>query len=189
MTISIDLQEWSQRTATDHESPLAEIFLENADVRALAQQLTAAGMLEIKELREGLSVASTSYVGRIALGDLVITVQPKISDMPLVRLLHYAYGLRNLKTSNKVAFGGERQAFQELLIQQLIEEVCELVARGLHRRYVRTDQILANPRGRIDLQRIAKQGASLLLLPQDRGLFDQSGGATRFAPGGTSHRR
>lgn len=33
-----------------------------------------------------------------------------------------------------------------------------VVARGLHRRYVRKDEMLASPRGRIDLQRIVKQG-------------------------------
>src|SRR6266568_1399507 len=104
MTISLELQEWSEKTATEQASPLAGVFLKDAETRVLAQQLTTAGMLEIRELREGLSIASTSYVGRITLGDLVITVQPKISGMPLVRLLRYAYGLRDLKTSNEVAF-------------------------------------------------------------------------------------
>src|SRR5258708_1301515 len=155
--ILVDLQEWSQRTATDKGSPLARIFLEGADARILAQKLTSSGMLDIRELREGLSISSTSYVGRIALGNLLITVQPKITGMSLVRLLRYAYGLRDLKISAEVAYSSETQAFQELLIQQLIEEVSELVARGLHRRYVRTDDMLANPRGRIDLQRIAQQ--------------------------------
>lgn len=158
MTISIDLHEWSQRTATEHASPLAGIFLEDAEARTLAQQLTAAGMLEIRELREGLFMASTSYVGRIALGDLVITVQPKISGMPLLRLLHYAYGLRDLHLSSLVDYAHEQWAFQEILIAQLIEEASELVARGLHRRYRRTDEDLASLRGRIDLQRIARQG-------------------------------
>jgi 5-methylcytosine-specific restriction enzyme subunit McrC len=161
MTISINLQEWSQRSATDRASSLAGIFLKDVESRTLAQQLTDTKMLEIREMREGLSIASTSYVGRIALGELVITVQPKISGMSLVHLLHYAYGLRDLKISNEVAFSGEYQAFQELLIQQLIEEISELVARGLQRRYVRTDQVLANPRGRIDLQSIAKQGGAI----------------------------
>jgi 5-methylcytosine-specific restriction enzyme subunit McrC len=157
MTISIDLHEWSQRTTTEYASPLAGISLEDAEARTLAQQLTAAGMLEIRELREGLSISSTSYVGRIALGDLVITVQPKISGMPLVRLLHYAYGLRDLRLASLVGYAQEQWAFQETLIAQLIEEASELAARGLHRRYRRTDEDLASPRGRIDLQRIAKR--------------------------------
>jgi 5-methylcytosine-specific restriction enzyme subunit McrC len=116
----------------------------------MAKALSDSGMLTILELREGLSIETTSYVGRITLGNIQITVQPKISGAPLVRLLRYAYGLRDLNSS-------ETYAFQELLIQQLIEEVNELVARGLHRRYMRTDNKLANPRGRIDLQRIVQQ--------------------------------
>ena len=116
----------------------------------MAKALSDSGMLTILELREGLSIETTSYVGRITLGNILITIQPKISGAPLVRLLRYAYGLRDLNSS-------ETYAFQELLIQQLIEEVNELVARGLHRRYMRTDNKLANPRGRIDLQRIVQQ--------------------------------
>jgi 5-methylcytosine-specific restriction enzyme subunit McrC len=158
MTVSIVLQEWSQRTASENASPLTGVSLEDEEARTLAQQLTAAGMLEIKELRDGLSIASTSYVGRIALGNLLITVQPKISGMPLLRLLHYAYGLRDLLIASMAGYENEQWAFQDILIAQLIAEASELLARGLHRRYVRTDEELASPRGRIGLQLIAKQG-------------------------------
>jgi 5-methylcytosine-specific restriction enzyme subunit McrC len=152
------LEEWSRRTPTDPGSPLAGLFLEKSDeVQRLVKELSESAMLTILELREGLSIESTSYVGRITLGNIQITVHPKISGAPLVRLLRYAYGLRDLRTSAEVTYSSETQAFQELLIQQLIEEVHELLARGLHRRYVRTDDMLANPRGRIDLQHIVKQ--------------------------------
>jgi 5-methylcytosine-specific restriction enzyme subunit McrC len=156
--IPVDLQEWSQRTATDKGSPLAGVFLEDADARILAQKLTSSGMLDIMELREGLSITSTSYAGRITLGNLLITVQSKISGMSLVRLLRYAYGLRDLHIVTLAGFESEQWAFQDILIAQLIAEVSELLARGLHRRYVRTNESLASPRGRIDLQHIAKQG-------------------------------
>jgi len=157
--ISLHLKEWTHLAPTDPGSQLTGVFLEeDTSVKKVVSQLSAQRMLTISELRAGLSIETTSYVGRIRLGNIQITIHPKITGAPLVHLLRYAYGLRDLKTGNEVAFGGEHQAFQELLIQQLIEEVSELVARGLHRRYVRTDQVLANPRGRIDLQRIARQG-------------------------------
>jgi 5-methylcytosine-specific restriction enzyme subunit McrC len=156
--ISIDLAEWSSVAATDSRSPLAGVFLEGTDVQNIAQQLTAAGMLVIRELREGLSIASTFYVGRIALGNIQITIHPKISGTPLIHLLQYAYGLRDLHISTMVHYESEERAFQDILVAQLIAEASELVARGLHRRYVRTDTVLASPRGRIDLQRIIKQG-------------------------------
>lgn len=164
---SIHIKEWTRMTATESGSPIVGLFLEGSgEVKSVAKALSESGMLTILELREGLSIESTSYVGRITLGNIHITIHPKISGAPLVRLLRYAYGLRDLKTSAEVAFSSETQAFQELLIQQLIEEVNELVARGLYRRYVRTDAVLANPRGRIDLQRIVKQnGVNQATLP------------------------
>ncbi len=155
---SIHLNEWTRIAATEPKSPLAGVFLEdNVEVKSVARTLSKANMLTILELREGLSIEASSYVGRIRLGNIQITIHPKITGSPLVHLLRYAYGLRDLNTSAEVAYSSETQAFQELLIQQLIEEVNELVARGLHRRYVRADDTLANLRGRIDLQRIAKQ--------------------------------
>jgi len=123
--------------------------MEDAGVRDVAQTLIAARMLDIRELREGLSIASTFYVGRIALGNIQITVRPKISGAPLLHLLHYAYGLRDLHISTMVNYESEERAFQDILIYQLIAEVSELVARGLHRRYVRTDTVL--PHGRAPL--------------------------------------
>lgn len=154
----IALQEWSRMAPTENGSPLAGVFLAEDDVKYIAQKLTEKGMLDIRELREGLFIASTSYVGRIVLGNIQITIRPKISDAPLVRLLHYAYGLRDLHMDARAGYESEERGFQDILISQLIAEVSELLARGLHRRYVRTDEILASPRGRIDLQRIAKQG-------------------------------
>ena len=144
--------------ATDTDSPLVGLYLQESDeVKSVAKTLSESGMLTILELREGLSIESTSYVGRITLVNIRITIHPKISGAPLVRLLRYAYGLRDLKMSGEVPYSSEAQAFQELLILQLIEEVDELLTRGLHRRYVRTNDMLANPRGRLDLQRIVKQ--------------------------------
>jgi 5-methylcytosine-specific restriction enzyme subunit McrC len=164
---SIHLNEWTRIAATEPKSPLVGVFLEdNVEVKSVARALSEANMLTILELREGLSIEASSYVGRITLGNIHITIHPKITGAPLVHLLRYAYGLRDLNTSAAVAYRSESQAFQELLIQQLIEEVSELVARGLHRSYVRTDEILTNPRGRIDLQRISKQnGVNQATLP------------------------
>jgi 5-methylcytosine-specific restriction enzyme subunit McrC len=48
---------------------------------------------------------------------------------------------------------------QDILVWQLIEEVKELLARGLRRAYVRREEALASPRGRIDFQTLAAQSA------------------------------
>jgi 5-methylcytosine-specific restriction enzyme subunit McrC len=115
-------------------------------------------MLDIVELRQGLSLRATSYVGRVRLGALQVTIRPKIPLMCLLRLFQYAYGLRHLKLFSLVGYGAEPQTFQDLLIHQLAAEASELLSRGLHRRYVRRDQQLSSPRGRIDMPRIVRDG-------------------------------
>jgi 5-methylcytosine-specific restriction enzyme subunit McrC len=92
------------------------------------------------------------------LGGLQITIRPQISPMCLLRLFQYAYGLRHLKLVSWVEYSTEPQTFQDLLIHQLSAEASELLSRGLHRTYVRRDQQLSSPRGRIDIQRIVHSG-------------------------------
>jgi len=46
---------------------------------------------------------------------------------------------------------------QDILVWQLIEEAKELLARGLRRAYVRREEALSSPRGRIDFQTITAQ--------------------------------
>ena len=60
---------------------------------------------------------------------------------------------------------GER-TFQDLLIHQLAEEVTELVARGLHRAYLRRAAWLESPRGQLDFQQMTRQaGGATAALP------------------------
>ena len=156
---SIHLKEWESLSASDPGSRLASMFLEdNDEVKNVASVLSKTGMVSILELREGLSIGASSYVGRITLGNVQITIHPKISGAPFIHLLRYAYDLRDLTLRTEATYSVENQAFQDLLIHQLVAEVSELVARGLHRRYLRTDSYLASPRGRINIQKIAKQG-------------------------------
>lgn len=160
--ISIDLKEWEGISAKEPDTHLAGVFLEeDAEIKNVARALSNSGKLEISELREGLSLKASSYVGRITLGNIQITIHPKITGMPLLRLLRYAYDLRNLDLFAETEYSSEHLAFQDVLITQLVAEVSELLARGLQRKYVRTDNALASPRGRIDIQRIANQGGMI----------------------------
>lgn len=156
--LTIDLHEWEQRHP-EPGTPLAGIGLdETPGVRELAQQLTQRGMLEITELRRGLALAATSYVGRVTLGHMQITIRPKLRGLPFLTLLRYAYDLRQLHLPPPTAYDTERDTFQELLIAQLVAEADELLARGMQRDYVPRAQSLASPRGQIDMQQIARQG-------------------------------
>ena len=128
-------------------------------MRDLARRLSETGMLEVLELRTGLSVRSTSFVGRVRLGEIEITVVPKlrVGRPPEAAPLR----LRAAEPAPLPSTAHTTQAlgFQDILVWQLVEEAQELLARGLRRAYVRREEALASPRGRIDFQAMAGRGS------------------------------
>lgn len=160
MRQAIELTEWQNKTPASNPE-LAGIFLDDdIAVKEMADRLGQANMLKVTELRSGLSVATTSFVGRIALGSIQLTIQPKLRSAELLHLLRYAYGLRNLEILGTTGYGTELRAFQDLLGIQLAAEVWEIWSRGLYRKYQERRQQLGTPRGRIDFQAIARQGGT-----------------------------
>jgi 5-methylcytosine-specific restriction enzyme subunit McrC len=149
--VFVTLREW-ERLGPDSGSVLANRTLGDDSARKLAGQLT--DRIEVLELARGLRVSARQFVGRINLGEIDITVRPKLPDAPLINLLRYAYRLRSLSLYTPVGFGTATESFQDLLVRQLVAEVEELLARGIHREYRRTCADLERPRGRIDFGRL-----------------------------------
>ena len=151
--VAIDLLEWRDELREGLS------FDDDRDARSAADALTQSGMVGITELRTGLRVQANSYVGRVELGGIVITIQPKIDGLPLWSLLRYAYGLRDLTLLPQYAsYATASQAFHELLIRQLAAKARELIQRGIHRRYTPRYEDLSSPRGKIDMQVMARRG-------------------------------
>jgi len=155
-TIHVKLNEWEKHDPSTMRK-LREFWLEEPNERELAKRITKAGMVKILELRDGLSIRARSYVGRFRIGRLIVTVRPKLTGFPLLVLLRYAYHLRNLHSLPLAEFSVSSMGVQDLLILQLLAEARELIARGLHRKYIRTVNRLGSPRGRLDMNRIAVQ--------------------------------
>lgn len=157
MTItSIDIREWESIAPSSHPA-LRNQYL--PDSLAVRQQLDVLrGKINITELRNGIAIETTSFIGRVRISDFVITVRPKITSETIVDLVKYAYNLRNIRAFDRIEHATTYTVFQDLLIYQLILEAKELVNRGLHRQYQRATDSLASPRGRIDIQRIVKNG-------------------------------
>lgn len=164
--VSITLSEW-ESCYPEPTTDLAGLFLEDSpSVRSTAEDLTRTGKLEVIELSKGVAITATSYVGSVDLGNLRITVLPKIRGMPLLNLLRYAYGLRNLSFYAAAQYGVEAGTFQDLLIHQLAAEATELLSRGLHRTYRRRQRALSSPRGRINFDQLAfRAGVAEASLP------------------------
>jgi 5-methylcytosine-specific restriction enzyme subunit McrC len=155
-TVRISLNEW-ETAGPARGSPLEGQNLERDPAgRTLAESLTALHQLEVLELARGLEVRATSFVGRVRVGQVEVTVHPKITGTPLLNLFRYAYGLRDLHLHGGASYSAARGSFQDLIIQQLGDEVQELLTRGLHRDYVPITEDLHSPRGRIDFTRFLR---------------------------------
>ncbi len=153
MTVRVELSEWSRLDSGD--AHLKGRSLDRQE-QAVAARLAAGDRLLVTEQRDGLAVETTSWVGRVTLGDLQITVQPKIAPDTLLALVRYAYGLRDLSLLHPSRYTTGDRLFVDLLVAQLIDEAEELLARGLHRRYAQRAEVLASPRGRLDFSGIAR---------------------------------
>jgi 5-methylcytosine-specific restriction enzyme subunit McrC len=153
--IDLNLTEW-QSMSPDPGSRTEGVTLgADPSVRDLARSLTERGILEVQELRTGLALRATSFVGRVRLGEIEVTVVPKLPSGALLTLLRYAYGLRHLHLLPTTTGVMQELGFQDILVWQLVEEAQRLLARGLRRAYVRREEALASPRGRIDFQAMA----------------------------------
>jgi 5-methylcytosine-specific restriction enzyme subunit McrC len=157
--IQVTMREWETLTPDDCPA-LAKRFLEvdRKPIHNTIQQLSKSGILSVMELRSGLSIESRSYVGRVQLGNLQVTIQPKLDFDPLNVLFRYAYNLRNLKMYQDTEHVTEENVFLDMLINQLIAETGELISRGIHRQYEQCEEQLTSPRGQINIQRIVAQG-------------------------------
>ena len=158
---SITLSEWETVSASTC-STLAGRFLDaSVTSQRLVDVLNSSRMLRFTELKDGLKVSSFSHVGRVRIGDLNVTVLPKIKVASLLRLLRYAFGFRRVDLMPESSHLVDQFGFDDLLICQLNAEAQEIISRGLQRAYVRRDERLASPRGRISIGRVALDGGTV----------------------------
>jgi len=157
--VHLILREWQHLDPASSDI-LRGFWFKETDERELARHITEAGMVEVLELRDGLSIRSKSYVGKIRIGRLTLTIKPKISGFPLMVLLRYAYHLRKLHSLPLAEYSVAAMGLQDLLIIQLVAEARELISKGLFRQYIRTQNRLERPRGRLDMNRIAMQSVA-----------------------------
>jgi 5-methylcytosine-specific restriction enzyme subunit McrC len=152
----IELTEWDQ-VGPAQDARLRDCSLVGDPASCqLAEALR--GRVDIREVYGGLEITSTSFVGRVDVGPLRISIGPKLPSMPLARLLRYAYGLRDVSALEETSAPATKHGLQDLLVALLAAEVEELLHRGLARRYVPLSEKLESPRGRILIDRVIRAG-------------------------------
>jgi 5-methylcytosine-specific restriction enzyme subunit McrC len=154
----VDLKEWAEATP-DSVAELRDVDLGNEVQRKLFTQLRELQMIELQEIRQGLTVRTTSFVGSVRVGSATIRIRPKIDAKGFSTLLGYALGLAQIHFLPEQEIELATRAFQDLLVVRLTSEVRRLISRGLHRQYTRRNEWLSNPRGRILFDVLAAQGA------------------------------
>lgn len=152
----VELTEW------DHVGPAQDARLRgfslanDMESRRLADALR--DRLDIREGYDGIEITSKSFVGRVDVGPVRISIGPKLPAMPLCRLLRYAYGLRDVAIVEETRSPTTRFGLHDLLVALLAAEVEELLHRGLARQYVPLAQKLESPRGRILIDQVIREG-------------------------------
>jgi 5-methylcytosine-specific restriction enzyme subunit McrC len=148
------LREWDS-VGPVHGSPTRGMHLDASSAGAVAR-LNKLQRLVIRDLRDGLEVDSLSWVGRIRIGAVEISIVPKLAAETLLGLFRYAYGLADIELHEDVRLDEGTLSIPDLLIAQLSREADALLARGLHRRYMRRTEVLGAPRGRIAVSELAR---------------------------------
>lgn len=154
----LTVREWQTRDSASAPALHGRSFDDDPAGRRVAERLTRSGRIEVTELRHGLSITTSSWVGRVRLGSLDLTVLPKIEGAPFLTLLRYGFRLRDLSLVDLVDAVTTPDAWPDLLIAQLAAETAELLDSGLHRAYLRRAEDLSSPRGRIDIHSLARRG-------------------------------
>lgn len=181
------LREWETRSpGVGAGDPLRGRTLDRAGTE-LAGLLRDRRMLDVREVRHGLEVRSFSFVGRVRLGDLTITITPKLDAATLLALFPYAYGLRNVARGGDALFETQGVLLQDLMVEMLYGEVEALLQRGLPRRYQPRREDLASPRGRIDMNALAARTSAPGTLPCEHHVRSEDWALHRVLLGGLRH--
>lgn len=158
----LSLSEWTCEVPEPSSATYGVHLPNDSKIQTKVQSLRETGAIEIDDIHgRGLKIQATSFVGRVQLGSLCITIRPKIAGFPLVQLLRYAFELRNLRLFGVADYISTEVSLVDILLLQLQAEVSELFKRGLHKTYEHRFETLGIPRGRIDFQRYVRDGGQV----------------------------
>jgi 5-methylcytosine-specific restriction enzyme subunit McrC len=149
---TLGLNEWQKIKPDNFIERVGEISLTEKDI-TLCESLANKGFIDIIEHKNGVSIQTTSYVGRISLESFDLQINPKLDELPLINFFKYGYQLKNLHLFSQHDLKNESLAIQDIIIQQLLSEVKLLLQKGLFQEYQRRNQQLSTIRGRIDFKK------------------------------------
>ncbi len=142
----IELREWERRDR------ISVGDLSDAD-RRLGERLSQGeGQLTVEELRDGIRLSATSWIGVVRFESFEVRVVPKHvgGDLGVLEMLDYASGLNalsRLPVARRLALEGA--SLLDLIAWLLTEECDRIVRDGLLQDYVTHEEMLPMLRGRL----------------------------------------
>ena len=157
---TIELTEWETATP-DKREELRDLRLpDNPEIAAAVTRITQREMVSVRELRSGLEIRTTSYVGSLSLGDVDLQIRPKVKGQSFGVLVGYALGFPRIELLPEHVARLTSPAFQDLLVARLADESSRLLARGIYRQYAPQEERLGSPRGRILFSALARHASA-----------------------------
>lgn len=134
--------------------------------KRFAETLRASRKLEIRELRSGMDIKTTSHVGFLPFEHFSLRIQPKVSHENMLRMMQYAYGIDDFTLYEGTGMTGTGP-FQpeELVVAGLVESVRSIVRRGLFQTYVEQTSEEPTVRGSIQFTKLANRLHTSVTLP------------------------
>ena len=150
-TIKKSLHEWDKLYITDKET-LSIINLN--DEQEIVEKLSKSNIVMVQELKDKIFIQSFAYVGRIQIGNLEITIIPKINELPFIKLLDYTFDLNFMSTYTDTSQTLSKIGFIELLIYRLAMEIKGIINKGIYKTYEKIDEQLNLYRGSINFNEL-----------------------------------
>lgn len=164
--VRVRITEWS--VVDPHSTPCLRglSFDDWLGARETAVRLANDGVVALTETRLGLRVEARSFIGRLAVGPLDLSIEPKIPWSEWLVLVAFALQLRAVIRTDHLDPGTAENALEDLIILAFLSEARRLTARGLHRDYEPQRKTLPIIKGRLDMSRLVRRaGMSSVAVP------------------------
>lgn len=154
---TLRVREWSKTTP---DTPtvgalLRGVRLSKMDLQLL-EQLSGRSGIHFTELRAGLAISTSSYIGTINLSALRLVVMPKLRIDNLMQMVAYAFNLSDLVVTNTpTTYVTAEHGLIDLLGLSLLRAAERIARGGILPDYQHRHEDLATPRGRLDMRHIA----------------------------------
>jgi len=161
---TVELSEYSTISSAriEEDNGLERVQIENIsglelgpEDQKLRDYLQKKGIFTIRELKSGLEISSTSYIGVAQFSKFSVVVLPKIlmnlANLP--KLIEYAYDLEDIIIpESEIKFESTKNILIEIIISSFVKKCQQLLMQGLIKSYVTHEDNIPYLRGKLLLQ-------------------------------------